>query len=166
MKVTNPEQLRQNIVNHFNDVLNDITISTDIEAGIYNETVKVNTSNNKEPSWDNTLFGIAYMDIFKKTNRFIHKNPKKILDGTYNAYELGSKTDYELYPENWEKIMEEKKVLFEHKYFPKIKASTNNFRCHNCKSNECTYYQLQTRSADEPMTTFVTCIKCGSNWKC
>ena len=31
---------------------------------------------------------------------------------------------------------------------------------------QCTYYQLQTRSADEPMTTFVTCIKCGTRFKC
>ena len=32
--------------------------------------------------------------------------------------------------------------------------------------SKCTYYQLQTRSADEPMTTFVTCINCGNRWKC
>lgn len=26
--------------------------------------------------------------------------------------------------------------------------------------------QLQTRSADEPMTTFVTCVACNNKWKC
>ena len=34
------------------------------------------------------------------------------------------------------------------------------------KYTQCSYYQLQTRSADEPMTTFVTCINCGARWKC
>lgn len=35
------------------------------------------------------------------------------------------------------------------------KASTDMFRCSKCGKNETTYYQMQTRSADEPMTTFV-----------
>ena len=40
------------------------------------------------------------------------------------------------------------------------------FKCGKCKSTKTRYYQLQTRSADEPMTTYVTCIGCGSHWKC
>lgn len=44
-------------------------------------------------------------------------------------------------------------------------ATTNMFRCHKCKKRECTYYQLQTRSADEPMTTFVQCTNCNNRWR-
>ena len=40
------------------------------------------------------------------------------------------------------------------------------FKCGKCKSKKTTYYQLQTRSADEPMTTFVTCLGCNNRWKC
>ena len=37
--------------------------------------------------------------------------------------------------------------------------------CGKCRSNKGTsYYQMQTRSADEPMTTFASC-KCGHRWK-
>ena len=39
-------------------------------------------------------------------------------------------------------------------------------KCGKCKSLKTSYYQLQTRSADEPMTTFVTCKGCGHKWKC
>ena len=45
------------------------------------------------------------------------------------------------------------------------KATTDQFQCSKCRQRKCTYYQMQTRSADEPMTTFVTCINCGKNWK-
>lgn len=40
------------------------------------------------------------------------------------------------------------------------------FKCGKCKKNKTTYYQLQTRSADEPMTNFVKCHNCGNQWKC
>lgn len=43
---------------------------------------------------------------------------------------------------------------------------TGLFKCGKCKSVKTTYYQMQTRSADEPMTTFVTCTGCGNRWKC
>ena len=61
------------------------------------------------------------------------------------------------------------------------------FKCGKCKSVKTTYYQMQTRSADEPMvrtlcvifsclcsvltrlllqTTYVTCKNCSHRWKC
>jgi hypothetical protein len=39
------------------------------------------------------------------------------------------------------------------------------FRCKRCKSYKTTFYQMQTRSADEPMTVFITCHACDSRWK-
>ncbi|PKA61788.1 hypothetical protein AXF42_Ash008619 [Apostasia shenzhenica] len=45
------------------------------------------------------------------------------------------------------------------------KATTDQFRCGRCGQRKCTYYQMQTRSADEPMTTFVTCVNCNHHWK-
>ncbi|RGB26385.1 transcription factor S-II, central domain-containing protein [Rhizophagus diaphanus] len=44
-------------------------------------------------------------------------------------------------------------------------AETNMFRCGKCGERKTTYFQMQTRSADEPMTTFVTCIVCNNRWK-
>jgi len=44
-------------------------------------------------------------------------------------------------------------------------AETEGFQCSRCKQRKCRYRQAQTRSADEPMTTFVTCVNCGNRWK-
>ncbi|KAI8465250.1 MAG: transcription factor S-II, central domain-containing protein [Monoraphidium minutum] len=44
-------------------------------------------------------------------------------------------------------------------------ATTDQFQCGKCKQRKVTYYQLQTRSADEPMTNFCTCTVCGNRWK-
>ncbi|KAI5148300.1 transcription elongation factor S-II [Enteropsectra breve] len=42
---------------------------------------------------------------------------------------------------------------------------TDMFQCGRCKQKKCRYSQLQTRSCDEPMTTFVYCVNCGHRWK-
>lgn len=44
-------------------------------------------------------------------------------------------------------------------------AETDAFQCGRCKQRKCRYRQAQTRSADEPMTTFVTCVNCNNRWK-
>uniref|UniRef100_A0A0C9S597 Transcription elongation factor n=1 Tax=Wollemia nobilis TaxID=56998 RepID=A0A0C9S597_9CONI len=57
------------------------------------------------------------------------------------------------------------KALFECERGINPKATTDEFKCGKCGQRKCTYYQLQTRSADEPMTTFVTCVNCNNHWK-
>ena len=51
----------------------------------------------------------------------------------------------------------------------RVKASEADYdgilKCGKCKSLKTTYYQLQTRSADEPMTTYANCNNCGHRWK-
>ncbi|XP_071448973.1 transcription elongation factor S-II [Hetaerina americana] len=44
-------------------------------------------------------------------------------------------------------------------------TKTSLLKCAKCKKRNCTYNQVQTRSADEPMTTFVLCNECGNRWK-
>ncbi|KAL1458763.1 hypothetical protein WDU94_008879 [Cyamophila willieti] len=44
-------------------------------------------------------------------------------------------------------------------------TKTDLLKCGKCKKRNCTYNQIQTRSADEPMTTFVLCNECGNRWK-
>ena len=84
----------------------------------------------------------------------------------FKIHKLAFMSHQEMRPDKWDELIEEKKVRDKHKYEPKVEASSDNFTCWKCKSKKCTYYQLQTRSADEPMTTFVTCLDCGNRFKC
>ena len=47
--------------------------------------------------------------------------------------------------------------MFEAQRSRKRMATTDQFQCGKCRKRQCSYYQMQTRSADEPMTTFVIC---------
>ena len=38
-------------------------------------------------------------------------------------------------------------------------------KCWKCKTYKTIFHEMQTRSADEPMTVFVNCLNCGNSWK-
>lgn len=42
--------------------------------------------------------------------------------------------------------------------------SSSAFECPECKARKCTHYELQTRSADESTTIFITCLVCKNKW--
>jgi DNA-directed RNA polymerase subunit M/transcription elongation factor TFIIS len=133
------------------------TISTNIEKGIFNWTIQHASKNNIVKKWSNSFFVTLYIDRL----RSVYINLKK--PDVSSAVLSGN---IKICPEKWKKLIEDKKIRDKQKYEPNIEASTDNFTCNKCKSKKCTYYQLQTRSADEPMTTFVTCLECGKRWKC
>ncbi len=46
-----------------------------------------------------------------------------------------------------------------------IKVGPGFHRCGNCGSENTSFFQKQTRSADEPMTSFIRCKDCKHHWK-
>ena len=67
-----------------------------------------------------------------------------------------------MYKKQWDKIV----TRLEYIEFKKNNmATTDTYECRKCKQRKCHVWQQQTRSADEPMTTFVTCVVCGNHWK-
>ncbi len=98
------------------------------------------------------------------------KNPElreKILSRELKASRFVYMTNQELAPESLKKEMADmhQKNLFEAQGAVQKRAVTDRFVCARCKQREVSYYQMQTRSADEPLTTFCTCEKCGYRWK-
>ncbi len=46
-----------------------------------------------------------------------------------------------------------------------IEVEEGVIECGKCHSKKTYSYQIQTRSADEPSTTFAQCVECGIKWK-
>ena len=167
-KITNPVLFRENVKKKLTEiVLNEIS-GINLEKAIYNYTLHKAGEKYIVKKWENLYFSELYINKFRTV--YINlKNPhvlNLIKSKIIKAQDFPFMTHQEILPEKWNNLIEELKIKNQNKYTPKIEASTDNFTCYKCKSKECSYYQLQTRSADEPMTTFVTCINCGTRWKC
>jgi len=89
----------------------------------------------------------------------------KIKKKTLTPEQLINSQPWELYTEHWKDIVEEQNKTDKIIIDKTPVFTTTQFTCSKCKNNECKTYSLQTRSADEPTTIFVNCIKCNNTWK-
>lgn len=166
-EIKNVDQFRSNIRKQLHSLLNNEKNSVNLEKGIFNYTLKEADQRKVVKKWDNKKFIQIYVDHL----RSIMTNLKgdilqQVINGTIKPHIVAFMTHQELCPEKWCKLIETKSKRDKNKFETNISAATDTFTCRKCKGNQCTYYQMQTRSADEPMTTYVTCLLCYTRWKC
>jgi len=169
LKIENSEKFRENIRTKLHIYITDDKNVINMERGIFNFALKEAKQKNAVKKWKNPLFVQIYVNRVYSIFTNLKNNAslvQQINDETLLPQTVAFMSHQELCPERWNKLIEKKMKIDQNKYENKIEAATDTFTCRKCKSNKCTYYQVQTRSADEPMTTFVTCIECGNRWKC
>lgn len=86
----------------------------------------------------------------------------KIISGDVAMEQLVHMSPHELNPDKWKSILERRDYI---EYKRNNIETSDAYECRKCKQRKSYVYQLQTRSADEPMTTFVTCMNCGHMFK-
>jgi transcription elongation factor S-II len=167
MSISDDKRFRDNFVNYFKKIFSE-NIAKNIEIGVFNYSILDAKKKSIVRKWENKYFVKIYVDRMRTI--FINlKNPnviKKIKTKRKFVKELSLMTHKEICPENWKKLIDAKIKRDKNLTSIDLSAATDEFKCYKCKKRKCTYYQLQTRSADEPMTTFVTCLVCGNRWKC
>lgn len=144
-----------------------------LEKGIFEAAYNNAQKNYTARNWKTPQFKEMYRQILSSVLSNIHpdspvKNPRllnRVIEGEFKLEEIPYMTSYEMFPEKWfelkDKLLQrEQKILEGNK-----SRATDQFKCRRCGKRECTYYELQTRSADEPMTIFVTCLNCGKEWR-
>jgi DNA-directed RNA polymerase subunit M/transcription elongation factor TFIIS len=144
-----------------------------LEQGVYEAAYNYAQKNYVARSWKSPVFIEIYRQIVRSVMSNIHpdspvKNPRllnRVLDGEFKLNEIPNMNAYDMFPEKWfelkDKLLQrEQKILEGNK-----SRATDQFKCRRCNKRECTYYELQTRSADEPMTCFISCLNCGKEWR-
>jgi hypothetical protein len=89
----------------------------------------------------------------------------RCLEGEFPLDHIPTMTAYDMFPERWQELAD-KQLIREQKILEGNKRqATDEYKCNRCHKRECSYYEMQTRSADEPMTIFITCLNCGQRWR-
>jgi len=105
-----------------------------------------------------------FSNLKDKTNPSLRES---VVSGALRIERLCSMTSQEMASE--ERKAADKKIkednIFNSLAAGEQEAETDAFQCGRCKQRKTRYRQAQTRSADEPMTTFVTCTNCNNRWK-
>ncbi|XP_036931586.1 transcription elongation factor A protein 3 isoform X3 [Acanthopagrus latus] len=98
------------------------------------------------------------------------KNPglrRNVLAGSIELSRIASMSAEEMASDELKQLRNvlTQEAIREHQMAKTGGTTTDLLQCGKCKKKNCTYNQVQTRSADEPMTTFVLCNECGNRWK-
>jgi len=165
-------QYRQHFISKFSKYLEldkDNFIVLNLEKGIFNESIKNCQKHNSPLKWSNPFFKNYYFKIARKILANISYTPnatevkEKIKNELFKADEVATMTHEQLYPELWSNL--KLKIMSQLLQKSNEEIPDGMFKCKKCKSYKTTYYQMQTRSADEPMTTYVTCLNCNNRFK-
>ena len=175
MDKTKVPEFRERVAKLFAPKFIDERSTNNFEKGILNYTVNRAAELGIVRKWTNPEF----LQIYKAKVKMMLINLDsahgeslltKVKQGEISSQDIAGMSHFELRPAKWETLLQAK-ASRENSLYKPMKGNTDMFQCRQCFKNKrpaknCSYYQLQTRSADEPMTTFVTCLECGNRWKC
>ena len=146
---------------------------TNLEAAIFLSALHSAEKRHISKVWTYPLFTQLYSSMARtivgnlNPNTYIqNKNLfKRFEDGELSLEEIASFGHTDLYPEIWKDSLIRQFEREKRQLEGNRAMATDQFLCKGCKKRECTYYELQTRSADEPMTIFIQCLNCGKRWR-
>ena len=161
------------ILSSLKDVKLNKTQIKDLEIGIFNWTIDFSTTNNIIKNWNEMKFRKSYIN--KAVSVISNLDPSQYLKNDYlikivknkeiKPHEIPYLKSDLIFPDKWDNIKNTLKKKEEGLKHNKNISITDQFKCGKCKKRECSYYELQIRSADESATLFITCLNCGSKWR-
>ena len=153
-------EYRKETAKELNKIINNELLINKIEIGINNFTNEYLEINNIPIFLFNEIYENKSKEIIKvlKLNKNIINliNNNKIL-----PEKIAYMKDEELIPEKYEEIIKKKEL----NKIASQKKGTTAFECKKCHERNAEITQRQTRAADEPPTTFITCLNCGNKFR-
>lgn len=165
--------MREYVRNQFSEYLDVQMNPFNMEKHLFNWAIRETRFRSEVPSWENPMFKNRYRSKFLSIKYNLEHSDlsHRINSGQLNISEVPNMNAMTMDPNGRAANAYRERKEYHIKRLLAAKKEeeedfTGVFTCGKCRSKKTTYYQMQTRSADEPMTSFVTCLKCGKRWKC
>lgn len=166
--------IRDKVIENFTELMPE-TLATDLETAILHVVADQAQKDDIDIDWNNRIFWnlyrskcISFYENLRGSDSYVGNREtwlQKLKSGEIMPSTLAEMSAVDLCPARW-KASIEKIIEAEKKLYSKDASAAIFMWCSGCKKKtKCDYYQMQTRSADEPMTTFVTCLECDRKWK-
>jgi DNA-directed RNA polymerase subunit M/transcription elongation factor TFIIS len=144
-----------------------------LERCIYMATLRTAGQRHVGKTWSHPPFVDIYRTVAKHISSNLYPNSyvhnKELFDrykaGHVSLQEISEADPYSLFEARWYDSIVAQQVREKRQLEGNKAMATDRFLCGRCHKRECTYYEMQTRSADEPMTIFITCLNCGKHWR-
>ena len=150
----------------------DDVLAHNLEVAIYNHVIRAAVKDCIMRYWENPVFAGRYRAMvrhirFNITNQANPSLRNWVLNGQLPVTELVKMSPQEMFPEHWIEAILAAQELQAMRTVVRDRPQEHEglIQCNTCKSKRVMHYEMQTRSADEPMTVFCACTNCGRRWR-
>ena len=160
------------ITSRLGELINE-EMRVDLERGIYNAALKEAEKKGVRRHWENPDFAELYKVAARRcvgnldptayvgNGRLI----ERVREGEFPAHQIPFMSPRELFPESWQPLADEQLKRETSLLEGNQEEGSDMFKCKRCGKSKTRYWEMQTRSADEPMTIFIRCLNCGKEWR-
>jgi DNA-directed RNA polymerase subunit M/transcription elongation factor TFIIS len=167
--------IRDKVIENFTELFESKDLATQFESEVLRSINSLAIKEGIEVDWGNRVFwnlyrnkAISLYENLKGENSYVQNKEnwlEKLKSNSLTICQFVEMNAFDMCPSRWKATIENI-IETEKKLYSKNDSASIFMWCSSCKKkSKCDYYQMQTRSADEPMTTFVTCLECDKQWK-
>lgn len=172
MTTTLREQVAEIIETRLGDELTEEQ-RLDLERGIFNASLAEASRRGIRRHWENPDFVETYKVVARRAvsnlDPAAYVDNRRLLErlkeGEFAPHDVPFMSAMELFPDNWQKLAEEQLKRETAALEGSKEEGCDLFKCRRCGKSRTRYWEMQTRSADEPMTVFIRCLNCGKEWR-
>jgi hypothetical protein len=167
--------MREKVVANFAELFGSREHAEDLEDAMLHVVADQATKENMDVDWGNHVFtslyrsrAISIYENLRGSESYVNNDEgwlKRLRSGEVSMRAFAEMTAVEMCPARWKAAIE-RIIAADKKLYSKHDSGSIFWWCRRCKKKtKCDHYQMQTRSADEPMTTFMVCLECDQKWK-